>query len=248
MSAKTDKTCETCGKVFRVWRYRSNARFCSHPCYGVWRSQNVAGKNHPDYKDKVLVVCKQCGEEFSVHSYRATGSEKAQFCSRACHGTWKRGRNTGADSPCYKERVEMVCEQCGKNFLVYPHQTTGPWKRKFCSRNCRHRYIVGEAHPNWIGGQKGYPTGWSAARNKAHAKGTGSCVLCRMTEEENGRMLDVHHIDYDKNNLSDGNLIELCQSCHTKTNFKRPFWKLVFSRRGHVPPLDWQHRQVMYGN
>jgi hypothetical protein len=36
--------------------------------------------------------------------------------------------------------------------------------------------------------------------------------------------LDIHHIDYDKNNLQENNLISLCQKCHGKTNFNREYW------------------------
>ena len=36
--------------------------------------------------------------------------------------------------------------------------------------------------------------------------------------------LDVHHIDYNKKNNNPENLIVLCKSCHTKTNFNRQYW------------------------
>ena len=37
--------------------------------------------------------------------------------------------------------------------------------------------------------------------------------------------LDTHHIDYDKKNNAEQNIISLCTSCHTKTNFNRNMWK-----------------------
>lgn len=43
--------------------------------------------------------------------------------------------------------------------------------------------------------------------------------------------LTVHHIDYDKYNCNEQNLITLCRSCHPKTNFNRDYWKLFFRRR-----------------
>jgi len=42
------------------------------------------------------------------------------------------------------------------------------------------------------------------------------CRLCG--EKENGRKLDSHHIDSDKNNNKPENLIALCHSCHMKAH------------------------------
>jgi len=36
--------------------------------------------------------------------------------------------------------------------------------------------------------------------------------------------LNCHHIDYDKKNNIPENLITLCKSCHTKTNYNREYW------------------------
>jgi hypothetical protein len=36
--------------------------------------------------------------------------------------------------------------------------------------------------------------------------------------------LPVHHIDYDKKNNDERNLITLCISCHSKTNANREYW------------------------
>ena len=38
------------------------------------------------------------------------------------------------------------------------------------------------------------------------------------------RKLDVHHIDYNKQNCKENNLISLCQNCHITTNGNRDFW------------------------
>ena len=46
--------------------------------------------------------------------------------------------------------------------------------------------------------------------------------------------LYVHHIDYDKKNLDMNNLISLCNSCHTKTNYNREYWINYFRSRKEV--------------
>jgi 5-methylcytosine-specific restriction endonuclease McrA len=54
------------------------------------------------------------------------------------------------------------------------------------------------------------------------------CVLCGRSEEELGRKLCVHHIDYDKKNGDPENLLSLCVSCHIKTNYNREYWVQLF--------------------
>ena len=50
--------------------------------------------------------------------------------------------------------------------------------------------------------------------------------ICQMCGES-GKY--VHHIDYDKKNCNSENLITLCNSCHTKTNYNRDYWVDYFS-------------------
>ena len=52
------------------------------------------------------------------------------------------------------------------------------------------------------------------------------CFLCG--EPVLLQNLHVHHIDYNKMNPSDANMISLCSRCHAKTNFNRCFWTIFF--------------------
>jgi hypothetical protein len=45
----------------------------------------------------------------------------------------------------------------------------------------------------------------------------------------NGNELDVHHIDYNKNNSDITNLIPLSKSNHARTNTNRAFWTKLFT-------------------
>ncbi len=56
------------------------------------------------------------------------------------------------------------------------------------------------------------------------------CQICRKTEERNGYALDVHHVDYDKQNSDEMNLISLCHSCHKKCNFNKKKWIDYFGK------------------
>jgi len=43
--------------------------------------------------------------------------------------------------------------------------------------------------------------------------------------------LHIHHIDYDKKNNDEGNLISLCKGCHMQTNFDRKDWTNYFQNK-----------------
>jgi hypothetical protein len=57
------------------------------------------------------------------------------------------------------------------------------------------------------------------------------CQECNKTQEELKRKLYIHHIDYDKKNNRNLNLISLCLKCHARTNFNREHWKQYFKMK-----------------
>lgn len=84
---------------------------------------------------------------------------------------------------------------------------------------------------NWQGGIsfKPYPLGWTKTfKEQIRYRDGYKCQVCGMPEVENGRKLDVHHIDYDKQNIAIENLISLCKKCHRKTNGRRSYWIRYF--------------------
>lgn len=56
------------------------------------------------------------------------------------------------------------------------------------------------------------------------------CQLCGAPQEEQDKALHVHHIDYNKKNCSEVNLITLCNGCNVKANFNRPYWTEYFTK------------------
>lgn len=53
-----------------------------------------------------------------------------------------------------------------------------------------------------------------------------------MSEEAHGKKLCVHHIDYDRDNMDESNLITCCRFCHGKMHGKpaqRKVWKKELS-------------------
>lgn len=74
---------------------------------------------------------------------------------------------------------------------------------------------LGKNHWNWRGGiNKKYPEEFNIKlKAKIKKRDNYSCRLCN--KKPSWKNLVIHHIDYNKLNCSDNNLITLCKSCHT---------------------------------
>ena len=91
-------------------------------------------------------------------------------------------------------------------------------------------------HPMWRGGTSREPYAWEwneDLKERIRHRDGYRCQWCGRIQEERGKKLDVHHIDYDKKNCDFTNLISLCRSCHPKTNtksMKRQHWQFALER------------------
>lgn len=71
-----------------------------------------------------------------------------------------------------------------------------------------------------------WSSGWIRTRNNIYAMDNYLCQECgkRCSTRKNEDRICCHHIDYNINNNEQSNLITLCASCHTKTNYTRKDW------------------------
>jgi hypothetical protein len=98
-----------------------------------------------------------------------------------------------------------------------------PYKGKSRPENC------GENHPNWKGGISYLPYSLDWTRNLRIAIRERDKYTCQVCGEKQGdEAFCVHHIDYNKLNCNSDNLVTLCYSCHSKTNFNREAWIIKF--------------------
>lgn len=87
--------------------------------------------------------------------------------------------------------------------------------------------VSGENNGNWKGGLSYEPYGPEFNRDlKEHIRDKfyRKCCICQKTESDNIRKLDVHHINYNKRDNREQNLMALCKICHTTTNGNRWYW------------------------
>ena len=95
---------------------------------------------------------------------------------------------------------------------------------------------VGENACNWKGGLSLIDYGSEFTRElKRYIRNRDGyiCQHCKLLEEHNHQNnkkynLSIHHIDYNKKNNIETNLISLCVRCHLCTNSKRDMWTQYF--------------------
>ena len=97
----------------------------------------------------------------------------------------------------------------------------------------RSNAYTGKNNPNYIDGMsnRGYPQEFNERLKKIIRNKFNNCDYISGLHKDIinfSQNLDVHHIDYDKLNISEGNLIPLSKSNHTKTNGNRFFWERLF--------------------
>lgn len=91
----------------------------------------------------------------------------------------------------------------------------------------------GENHHSWRGGlsSRNYSEEFTNEfKTKIRVRDGRTCVLCFCSRGD--FKLDVHHVDYDKKNCKEENLITLCHGCHMITNGNRTFWETYFKGNG----------------
>ena len=94
------------------------------------------------------------------------------------------------------------------------------------------RQFALDKHFNWQGGKSFEPYDIKfneRLKEYIRKKYFYRCQQCFRHQDESRRKLDIHHIDYNKKNNSEENLIPLCNSCHSQTNYKRSDWTNYFN-------------------
>lgn len=226
--------CEVCEKPFeRSISHAARALhiFCSHGCHGIWER----GKNNPAYQGGMVeCVCHSCGKIFS-RKRSEVNRTMYQYCSPECYTTLSRGPN----HPRYQALFD-TCGWCNQIIQIKGNQVG---QRNFCSRPCANaahsEYISGTNNPRYIdgGGTSRYSKEFRDVAILVRNRHGHQCVLCQRSRIENGQELDVHHINYDKQDNRPGNLVALCRWCHGKMHGSpeqrhqwKEFWLDVLSQ------------------
>ncbi len=165
---------------------------------------------------KYFLRCNTCKGEFSLGGNNFNKG-RGYFCSPKCRANHPEERKKNS------ERLKLGY----KNGRKHPRGMLGKpaWNKGLeCPRWKK------ENNPNWNGGSSFGEYGLEfdyTLKRKIRRRDTWTCQDCKTKK---GEMI-VHHIDYDKKNNRENNLITLCRSCHSKTNFNRENWTSYFKKK-----------------
>lgn len=172
-----------------------------NPMFGVHRF----GKNAPHYGKKHTLEFKRTMSKKAKERYILFGSP-----------------TKGLKRP---DLVERNKRNLGKTYIELFGDRAGS-----ILKNVRNSLPRLEKHHNWRGGLsfEPYSRSWTdELRQKIKERDNFTCNICNQSQ----LVLNVHHIDYNKQNSNEENLITLCRSCHTRTNYNRGIWELFFIMR-----------------
>jgi len=82
-------------------------------------------------------------------------------------------------------------------------------------------------------------------RTEVRKTDNNTCQLCLRNLDLIDENAAVHHIDYDKKNNKKTNLISLCKSCHSKTNFNRERWTTYFKQLKKIKEKKYKNKEVL---
>jgi len=181
----------------------------------------MPGKLNPRYKNGYTLeirYCKDCGVRLKGFSSRP--SKRCNTCNN---------RRMLSDP-----RIRKKIGETHRAFNKTPEgrRVLEEWRRKFSGKNSH----------SWIDGRSYKPYDrriFNEGKKEEIRKRDGYvCQICGMVEEEHltvyGTVLNVHHIDYNKCNCSNENLVSVCKGCNARVNFNRAYWTVYFKERTRV--------------
>ena len=189
------------------------------------------GKKHSAETKKKISLATKCQHKDGRVKLRRKGewypSNEAKEKNRIAHLGKKQSKIT-----IDKRRKAMI----GKRWFVKDTSKMGKSQLgKKASNETRLKMSIaksGKNNYNWIEDRNFliYPDGWTdTLKESIRQRGGYVCQECGIHQDELERRLDVHHIDYNKNNCNPDNLVALCRSCHIKTNSNRDYWLIKFN-------------------
>lgn len=130
-----------------------------------------------------------------------------------------------------KMRVASGFALSGPDNMHYGIPKTPEIKAKIRATIILNGSSAGSNNPNWKGGisKDPYPFEFDEElRESIYDRDDHTCQGCGVPQAECLRSLNLHHIDYNKSNMVETDLISLCDKCHGKTSYNREYWQSHF--------------------
>jgi len=137
---------------------------------------------------------------------------------------WNVGKHLSEET---KEKLRKA-SLGNKNHLGFRHAFSEETKKRISLA------LMGGKNPAWLGGVSFQPYGKEfnkRLQEMIRVRDNFRCRICAVHQSELSIPLNVHHVDYNKTNNRESNLVSLCASCHSRTNTNREYWKSFFNNQ-----------------
>lgn len=182
----------------------NHLKYCSKECYSIDRSENNPTKR------------KEIRQKISL-------SHKGKMA-------WNKGKiGIYTEETINKIRLARSEQVFSEESKMKKSESLKKLWQKPEFRNKIIKSINGEKSFLWQGGISFEPYGLgfnNELKRFIKQRDLNICQTPNCMEIEN---LCIHHIDYDKKNSNQDNLITLCRRCHSKTNFGRGYWEEYYN-------------------
>ncbi len=186
------------------------------------------GKRSPEFCEAMSKACIEgdAGKYERTPEMQIGKYERAPFTAEHCANMSRAAVKSYENDPSLREsrfQYERTPDMMTGKYKRTPemNQNNRAARRKVWTDPEYYEAHTGENHYNWKGGSQGsYGWGWDAIRYFILVRDHFTCQECGSKEK-----LCPHHIDYDRENMEDDNLITLCNSCNSVANGDREYWK-----------------------
>jgi 5-methylcytosine-specific restriction endonuclease McrA len=160
-----------------------------------------------------------------------TGRTKETHSSVMAQSIKMTGRNKENNAACLAISVKLTGRKTGRSWSKGMTKETSPILARQ-SEKMKGKFAR-EKHPNWIDGRSFIPYGdnFRILRKQTKERDGHTCQYCGVEEVNYWRKLDVHHIDYNKQNGNEFNLITLCHLCNIYANKDREYWEFLYKSK-----------------
>jgi len=218
------KYCKKCNKIIDK-RNKKNICFKCQSLYPELNPNYIDGRSLKKY------CCIDCHKKIHKDTY-LYGGKRCSSCSR------KGENNSNFGNKWNKKQKEeqSILTKNAMNKLEIINKMKENHADVSGDKNPMHGvHRFGIEAPGYIhgNGYAPYPIEFNCElKESIRQRDNYTCQNCGMTEEEHliviGRVLDIHHIDYDKQNCNENNLITLCQQCNLRANSNRDYWQKFY--------------------
>lgn len=202
------------------------------------------------------LLCNNCGKQFSKNNSYLK-QNKCLFCSTKCSNSFldkikkdnqsklRRKKKLGClfdktarqnmsegQKKRYKNPIERKkLSERAKKWIKEKGHPKGMLGKIAWNKGKESKRWKGKNNPNWNNGSSFEEYGKefdTRLKEKIRKRDNLICQNCGGKQLK--RKLDIHHIDYNKKNNNENNLISLCHKCHMQTNHRRKYWQQYFNK------------------